>query len=257
MTYQVTAIKVGQCEVRGPEVYWMSDWDRWYTLFFYIVLIRGHGRTLVINTGPPADLTRLNARWRQSLGERGALVREAHERTVAALGAVGVAPDEVDHVLLTPLQAYATANVPLFTRAQVCLSRRGWIEDIHAPAFPAHVERDLRVPDDVLRYLLFERPDALRLLADEDEVAPGIRAFWAGVHHRSSMVYVVETTKGRVGITDAVFHYGNLESMRPLGINESMEEVFRTYARLRQEVDLVVPLYDPDVLERFPGGRVA
>ena len=71
------------------------------------------------------------------------------------------------------------------------------------------------------------------------------------------MAYLVDTDRGRVAVTDAVFHYGNIESMRPLGINESLDEVFTAYTRLREEADLVIPLYDPEVLKRFPGGRVA
>jgi glyoxylase-like metal-dependent hydrolase (beta-lactamase superfamily II) len=258
MTYRVTVVKVGQSEVRGPEVYWMSDWDRWYTLFFYIVVIQGNGRTLLINTGPPADLTRLNDLWRQSLGERGVLVRETHEETPTALKTVGVSPEAVDYVLLTPLQAYATANIPLFTRARICVSRRGWIEDVHAPSSGfAHGDRDLCIPDEALRCLLFDRREALRLLEDEDELVPGVRAFWVGAHHRSSMAYIIDTDRGRVAVTDAVFHYGNIESMRPLGINENLDEVFAAYTRLKKEADVVIPLYDPDVLSRFPDGRVA
>lgn len=257
MNYQVDVLKMGQCEVAGPEVYWMSHWDKWETLFFYMVVVRGGGKTAIINTGPPADLTMLNERWRGAFGPRGELAREESERPVNALATLGIAPDEVDYVLLTPLQAYATANVPLFRRAQICLSRRGWIEDFHAPKFPMHVPRNLRIPDDVLSYLMFEGHERVRLLKDEDEVLPGLRAFWAGVHHRSSMAYVIETAKGRVMVTDALFKYGNIEQMEPLGIMESMEECYRTYERLKREGDIIIPLYDPEVLERYPGGRVA
>jgi hypothetical protein len=36
-----------------------------------------------------------------------------------------------------------------------------------------------------------------------------------------------------------------------------MEECFRTYDRLRSEAAIVVPIYDPDVVERYPGGVIA
>jgi len=92
---------------------------------------------------------------------------------------------------------------------------------------------------------------------DEDEILPGLTAFWAGVHHRSSMAYQVDTLKGRVTVTDSFFKYGNVEEMHPLGINESMEEVFKTYGRLRDDGGILIPLYDPEVLNRFPGGKIA
>ena len=154
-------------------------------------------------------------------------------------------------MLITPLQAYATANIQLFPNAQVCFSRRGWIEDFHAEKFPLHVPRELRIPDDTLRYLMFEGSEKLRLLNDEDEIAPGITAFWTGVHHRSSMAFVIETAGGKVIVSDCFFKYGNVERMEPLGIMESLEECHHAYERIRREGDILIPLYDPEVLARF------
>ena len=67
MNYHLQALKMGQCQVRGPEVYWMDRWDDLEELFFYLVLVRAEGKTAVINTGPPRDLTALNARWGSSV----------------------------------------------------------------------------------------------------------------------------------------------------------------------------------------------
>jgi len=256
MGYSVRVLKMGQCDVPGPEVFWMSHWDQWFTLHFYMVVIQGHGKTAIINTGPPADLGPLNEVWRHFAGERCQMLRQETERPAQALASIGLTPDDVDYVLVTPLQAYATANIPLFRKAQICLSKRGWIEDYHAPKWPMHIPRELRIPDPVMKYLLFEAPDRLRLLEDEDEILPGLRAWWAGVHHRSSMAYAIDTPKGTVIATDSVFKYGNVEQMHPLGIMESMEECFRTYARLTREASIIIPLYDPEVTERFPGGIV-
>ncbi len=41
MQYEIQFLKMGQCEVPGPEVYWMSNWNTWETLNFWMVLIRG------------------------------------------------------------------------------------------------------------------------------------------------------------------------------------------------------------------------
>jgi glyoxylase-like metal-dependent hydrolase (beta-lactamase superfamily II) len=256
MTYRVQVFKAGQADVPGPEVFWMSHWDTWETLFFYIVLIRGNGITAIVNTGPPGDLGPLNEAWRSFAGERCRYIRHDEERTPSILARAGIAPEEVDYVLLTPLQAYATANVPLFPRARICCSRRGWIEEIVAREAHFHVPRHFCVPDDVLRYMLFDAADRLTLLADEDEIAPGLSAWWAGTHHRSSMVYSVETENGRVLIGDCAFKYGNLEGA-PLGIAESLEEARTAYARIRRQADHLIPLYDPAVFERYPRGIVA
>ncbi len=256
MLYNVHVVKMGQCQVRGPEVYWMDHWDDWEELYFYMVLVRGEGKVAIINTGPPRDLRALNARWTAAFGERGALVRGESESPEIGLGRLGVKPTDVDLVLITPLQAYAVGNIPMFPNAQVCISRRGWIEDFHAPTYEMHVPRKLRIPDDVLAYLTLEAPDKLRLLEDEEEILPGLRASWVGTHHRSSMAFLIETSVGRVAVTDCCFKYGNIERMHPLGVMESLPECMAAYRRICKEADVVIPLYDPEVLKRFPEGKV-
>lgn len=256
--YHVQVIKVGEADVPGPEVYWMSHWETWETLYFYIILIQGEGKTLIVNTGPPADLSTLNQAWTLAYGtERAAMRRTEQERTVLALRRAGTTPSEVDYVLITPLQAYATANIPAFERATICISKRGWIEDFHAPRFALHTPRELRIPNDVLRYLEVEAAGRVRLLEDEEQVIPGIRSLWTGGHHRSSVSYFVDTAKGTVAIADCVFKYLNIEQNLPLGVQESMEECLLAYDRIRKLADIVIPLYDPEVFTRHAYGRVA
>jgi glyoxylase-like metal-dependent hydrolase (beta-lactamase superfamily II) len=251
MTFEVQILKMGQCEVPGPEVYWMSGWDTWETLHFWMVVIRGGGKTVVINTGPPADLTDLNDAWKKAIDARSQMVREDSERPEKALRRLGIKPSDVDYILITPLQAYATGNIPLFTNAQICISKRGWIEDFHAPKYGMHIPRKLRIPDDSLKYLVIDAPERLRLLEDEDEVIPGIRAFWTGCHHRSSMAYSITTRPGKIVVSDCFFKYRNIEEHIPLGIMESLEECMRAYQRIREVGDYLLPLYDPLVPERL------
>jgi hypothetical protein len=54
-----------------------------------------------------------------------------------------------------------------------------------------------------------------------------------------------------------LFKYGNLEEGHPLGIQESLEEYYWTTERIKSETDIFVPLYEPEVLKRFPGGKIA
>ncbi len=256
--YDVQVLKVGECDVMGPEVYWMDRWTDWETLYFYMVVIRNAEHTIVINSGPPRDLTALNQRWSGGFGERGKLRRTEAELPERALASVGVKPEDVDYLLVTPLQAYATANIPMFKNATICISKRGWIEDYHAPKFPMHVPREFRVPNEVMTYLVTEANARVRLLEDEDEIVPGVTAFWAGAHHRSSMVYAARTSRGTVMVTDCCFKYGNIEGDRhPLGIAESLEEFYAATARMRREGDIIIPLYDPEVLTRYPEGVIA
>lgn len=258
MQYTVHALKMGESQVPAPEVYWMERWGERETLFFMVFLVQGGGRNVLVNTGVPQDLSVINAAWLAAFGfEEAQIARREAERPQNALKSLGLTPEDIDCVIVTPLQAYATANIPMFRNAQVCVSRRGWIEDFQAPTYHMHVPRHLRVPPEVNNYLQNEGWEKLRLLEDEDEVLPGITTFWAGVHHRSSIAVCVDTSKGKVIITDSFFKYPNVEQGKYLGVQESILEAADTWARLRREGDILVPIYDPEVFERFPGGRIA
>lgn len=256
MPYTVQSIKVGEADVPGPEVYWMSAWDEWFRLWFQVVLVRGDGIVALVNTGPPADLTALNALWTSALGERAALRRSDDELLPAALDRHGVDPADVTHLLLTPLQLYTTGNVSLFPHAQICLSKRGWVHFHTTHAHPHDVRWNSLSPE-LLVHLVTDAWDRVRLLEDEDEVAPGLRTWFSGAHHRASLCVEVDSTAGVVCISDSFFTYPNVEDDRLLGINESMSEALDTNARVRRTADHVVPLYDPAVFDRYPGGAIA
>jgi hypothetical protein len=256
--YRVRVLKMGQCDVPGPEIYWMSRWNTWETIYFYMVVIQAKGFTAVVNTGPPRDLKELNQFWYGFAGKRCQMIRKEEERPQRALKSIGIDPSMVDYVFLTPLQSYATANVPLFKNATFCISRRGWIEDFHAPVREIHVPRRLRIPDDVVEHLCVKVPERVLLLRDEEtEVVQGIRTFWTGVHHRSSMAVCIDTPKGTVVASDAFFKYGNIEQNQPLGIAESLEECAGCYEKIRKIANILLPLYDPDVMIKHPGGKLA
>lgn len=253
--HSVQVIPVGRADVPGPELFWMGGWDEWYPLLFQAVLIQGDGVTALVNTGPPDDIGPLNARWEAVLGPRAVMRREADEFLLPQLSAFGVAPEEVTHVLLTPLQLCTVANVLAFPNAQIAITKRGWVH-FHTTHQHPHDDRATSIPNEILVHLVTDAWDRVRLLEDEDEVAPGLRTWWSGVHHRASMVVEVDTTDGAVAISDSFFYLENVEQGHPMGINESMAEALATYERVRRDADIVLPLYDPKNLERFDKGRI-
>jgi glyoxylase-like metal-dependent hydrolase (beta-lactamase superfamily II) len=256
MTFSVQSLKTGTADVPGPELFWMNDWAEWYPLCFQMVLIRGGGATVLVNTGPPPDLTPINDLWTSFLGPRCELLRRPEEEVVPALAAVGVTPDEVTHVILTPFQLYTTGNVPLFPNATICMSERGWIHYQTTHRHP-HDVRWTSISESVLIYLVTKAWDRVRLLADEDEVLPGLRTWWTGGHHRASLAVEVDTPHGVVVISDAFFYYENIENERMLGIAENIYELMVAYARAQRVAKHLVPLYDPKVFQRYPQGVVS
>lgn len=259
-TYTVRVFRTGHMRgLPGPEVYWMSDWDEKYPADFLAVLAQGGGRTAVINTGPPADmLDEMNEDWRRFRGDDTVMHVGRDEHVIDQLRAAGVAPESVDFVIATPFQNYATGNLDLFPNAQICLSRRGWVE-LLAPRSRPHPHDVPRYcfPPRILAWLVTEAWDRVRLLDDEEVLLPGLETFWVGCHHRSSIAVKIQTSKGAVIATDTCFKYGNVERPHPLGISENLYECLAAYERIKREAAIVLPLYDPEVFVRHPGGAVA
>ena len=61
------------------------------------------------------------------------IVRSEQQLPQNILRSQNLTPEDISTVIMTPLQAYATANIHLFRNAAVCISRKGWIEDFQAP----------------------------------------------------------------------------------------------------------------------------
>ncbi len=261
--YLIRALNMGETKVPCAELYWMTTLFGWEPLNFWAFLIENDERKIVLNTGFPRDISDLHKHWtswaKSATGEEGHVPIVGKEHwIVEALANAGRTPRDIDHVLVTPLTSYATGGLDQFPDSQIWISRRGWT-DFHAPdpEIP-QLPRHIVFPKHVLQWLVSTAADRLHLLPDEEiEVVPGIRAWFCGAHHRSSMVYLVETAAGRVALTDAVFKYRNYEERIPLGLSESLEEHYRLYARLKREADVVVPLYDPQVIKRHPKGVIA
>jgi len=255
-TFRIDVLKMGSMPVPGPEVFWMSNWDEWFELNFLMVVARSDEHTVVVNCGPPPELESLNALWKAFHPSGNVQFhRDPENEPANALATLGVAPEDVTHVIVTPMVSYALGSLPIFTNAEFVLSRRGWIEDIWAPQWQ-HVPREIFMNDEIAQFLLFEARNRYRLVTD-GEVLPGVRVWESLVHHRSSMAVCFDTAKGQVVATDSAFAYGNVERNHYLGAGESYAEAMVTYDRLRREADILIPLYDPEVFERHPGGHVA
>lgn len=253
---QVDVVAVGRTEIPGPELFWMSDWDQWYPLTFNVGVIRGEGRTVLVNTGGPDDLTAINARWMSIFGEKGRFHREPEEHLLARLEALEVDPAGVTDIVATPFQAYSTAGIPLFPNATIHLSKRGWVH-FHTTHDHPHDDRWTSLSPELVHHLCIDAWDRVHLLEDEDEIAPGVRTWFSGVHHRASVAVEVDSSAGSVVFSDSFFYYENVEDDRLLGINENMYEGIACYERTRRVADHIVPLYDPKVFDRYPGGVVA
>lgn len=257
--WSVQVLDLGQSLIRGPQAFWNDEWDEMVPLAFNAVLARTADRTVLINTSPPETtemVERLFPRMRYLHdAPAGDLHREPRHQMVAALAAHGLTPDDVDTVILTPFELYTTGTLHLFRKAEIYLSRTGWVH-FHTIHDHPHDKRWRKFPQSTLVDLVTESWDRVRLLDDEHEVASGLRTWWAGTHHRESVVVEIDTPAGTVAVSDAFFYYANVEDGRMLGLNESMDEGLVAYARTLRTAQHIVPIHEPRVFERYPDGRI-
>jgi glyoxylase-like metal-dependent hydrolase (beta-lactamase superfamily II) len=256
--YSVKSFEVAFVEgAPGPEFFWMSEWGNTFPLSFQMLLIRGNGKNIIINTGPTLELVPvINDAWGKILGEKCLIQPKIHP--VDALSSEGLKPEQIDFVIVTPFQHYAMGNVDKFKNAHICLSKKGWI-DFMAPEYgdsPFEV-KDWCIPPRILNYLMFEGWEKLRLLEDEDEILPGLSVFWSGGHHRSSMTVKIKSNSGTVCASDSYFVLENVEKNIPIGITESVFECFDAYKRVRKEADIIIPLYDKNNFVRHKDGIIS
>ncbi len=261
--YTITALKMGETTVPCAELYWMTKLTGWEPLTFWAFLIENDERRVLLNTGFPQDYSSLHKHWtawaKSATGEEGHVpVVHAENLIVNALKEKNLTPDQIAHVLITPMTAYATGGLDHFQKSTIWISRSGWV-DFHAPdPDMPQLPRHIVFPPHVLQFLVGDAAERIKLLPDEEtEFLPGIRAWFCGGHHRSSMAFLIQTPKGTAGITDAIFKYKNIEENIPLGLSESLEEHYKMFARMKRETDLVLPLYDPLLIERHKGGVIA
>lgn len=255
-TYGITAIKVGAEYGPAVSVYWNDRLTDFCELYYYVVVLSNDKRTVLINTGLPDDISGFE-RFVQAWHPACRITRTEQERTVNALERASVNPECVEIVVLTPLTVYTTGQLGLFPNATFAVNRKGWI-DFWAPRPNApKLPLDITIARDSRIYLADQALDRVRPLDDEDTVCPGIQVFWTGGHHVSSMAIRVATSKGVVVIGDCFFTYDNLEKNIPIGWQENLQEIYAAYDRIRREADIAVPLYDPEVLKRFPDGKIA
>lgn len=259
--YRVDILKLGTFTAcPGAQLYWMSNLsdDEWEPLAVYAMLIRGGGRTMLVNSGPPLDaLEGLNAIWMSGTNGRQRLDVTEEDYVENRLGALGVRCEDVDTLVLTPLQSYATGGLDKFPRALICANRYGWGE-LFAPRWKPHPHDKLHmcIIPRLICHLFTEAWERMTMMENEHELAPGVSAFWTGVHHRSSIAVRVPTGEGAVIFSDCFFRYENITQNRILGINENMYEALAAYERIRNSADILVPMYDLRVLEDHPGGRI-
>jgi glyoxylase-like metal-dependent hydrolase (beta-lactamase superfamily II) len=243
MNYEVYALKYAHHARRRAENFIGGDpHDGPMPLDYFVWLVRGNGREIVIDTGFSAAMAL----------KRG---REHLRCPTEALRTLGCDASAVKDVVVTHLHYDHVGNFELFASATLHLQElemqyatgRHMCDERHRGAFEA---------EDVVGMVRRVYENRVRFHDGDGEIAPGVSVHLIGGHTMGLQVVRVATRRGWVVLaSDASHFYANMEEIRPFPIVYSVPDMVNGYRKLRALADSpahLIPGHDPLVMERYP-----
>ena len=224
-----------------------ADSSRRTSLAFTVWLIRGGGRTVLMDAGFYRD--KFVERWKPV----------GFSKPSEALSALGVRPADVTDIIISHVHWDHLDGADLFPRARVWLQRD---EFEHYTNDSGAVLDHAIDADDAKMLAALKTAGRVQLIpGDSTEIIPGITVFTGGKHTFASEFATVHASLagGRTGTivlaSDNAYLYENLEHHRPITQSLDTTSNLRAQermARLASEPRLIVPGHDMDVFARFP-----
>ncbi|GAI85193.1 unnamed protein product, partial [marine sediment metagenome] len=119
--------KNGETTAPGPEIYFMKEWDKKYLLYTYVFIIRGNGKTMLVDTGC-GDIEPINKMLLEEFGGTITFNLPEDETINAIIKKANIDPNKVDFVFISHLHHDHASNIHLFPNAKIVISKRGWLE---------------------------------------------------------------------------------------------------------------------------------
>jgi len=254
MEYKIQICRNGTTKAPGPEMFFLQDWGKEYTLFTYLFILRGGGHTMLVDTGC-GDIQTINRLLHEEFAGKISFDLPEEETTPSILSREGVDPAKVDYVFVSHLHHDHASNVDLFPNAKLVLSKKGWLE--YARKERPYYYAESLFPVRPIRYIASQPAEKLILIDEEREVLPGVTCFWVGGHTPCCMAVQVNTARGRVVFTsDVAFFERNVTEEHPIGMFYNLWECHEAYKQVKLKADIIITSHDPGVLERFPKGQI-
>jgi glyoxylase-like metal-dependent hydrolase (beta-lactamase superfamily II) len=242
MTYEVYALKYAHHARRASENFIGGDpHDAPMPLDYFVWLIRGAGREIVVDTGFSAAMA----------AKRG---RDHIRCPTAALRLLQCDASTVKDVVITHLHYDHVGNFDLFPQATLHLQD---LEMRYATGrYMAHeCFRGAYEVEDVVGMVRRVYENRVRFHDGDAELAPGVSLHLIGGHTMGMQAVRVATRRGAVVLaSDASHFYANMEQTRPFPIVWSVADMVDGYRKLRALADSdgdIIPGHDPLVLERY------
>jgi glyoxylase-like metal-dependent hydrolase (beta-lactamase superfamily II) len=246
--YEVYAVKYAHHERRASHNFIGGDpHDGPMPLDYFVWLVRGQGREVLVDTGFSAAMA----------AKRG---RQHLRCPTEGLRLLGVNSSELRDVVITHLHYDHVGGFELFPRATFHLQERemGYAtgrymcQECFRGAFEA---------EDVAGMVRRVYDGRVRFHDGDAEVMPGVSLHLIGGHTMGLQAVRVATRRGAVVLaSDASHFYANMEQVRPFPIVWSVAEMVDGYRRLRELAESpahIIPGHDPLVLQRYPAPSAA
>ncbi len=245
--YEIHAIKYAEAERETRDCFLMPDsHDGPMPMDYFVWLIRGAGRTVLLDTG--FGEARAKARKRKFL-----------RCPSKGLAVLGVKPEGVETVILSHLHYDHAGNLDLFPNAEFVVQDEE-MRFATGRYMRYKAARQGFEADDVAQLLHANYAGRVRFIdgkVERDaELFPGIGLHLVGGHSRGLQAVSVNTRRGLVVLaSDAAHYYANITRGNPFPIVadvpqncESHERLYRLAGGLHH----LIPGHDPKVMELYP-----
>src|SRR5260221_2875757 len=190
-------------------------------LDYFVWLIRGHGRDILVDTGFNATEAQLRN-------------RKLTLNPVEALARFGVGANTIKDVVVTHLHYDHAGNLDQFPNARFHLQDR----EMSYATGRCMCFGQLRHPFSVEHVTLMVRhvfSERVTFHSGDGEVAPGVTLHRVGGHSDGLQVVRVETARGPVVLaSDASHYYANMHRRSPFPISANLGDMFAGWGIVRR-----------------------
>lgn len=243
-TYEILALKYAEFTQRKRFESFIAadDHDGPHPIDYFIWVIRNANHTIVVDTGFDAA----------EGAKRG---RKVDRAPAAALEEVGIAPGNVEQVVVTHLHYDHAGTLGAFPKARFHLQEAEMAYATGSCMCHNHLRYPFTV-EHVCEMVKNVYSGRVEFHDGDAEIAPGVTVHKVGGHSRGLQCVRVVTATGPVVLaSDGSHFYENFEKGKVFPITIDIGDVLDGYKRLTAlagSAKRVVPGHDPLVLKRYP-----
>jgi glyoxylase-like metal-dependent hydrolase (beta-lactamase superfamily II) len=243
VTYEVYAIKYAHhARLKSENFIGGDPHDGPMPLDYFVWLIRGAGREIVVDTGFSEAMAKKRGRDHLRCPTEGLRLLEVEAKNIRDVVITHLHYDHVGNFDLFP-----TATLHVQDLEMRYATGRHMCHECFRGAYEA---------EDVVGMVRRVYEGRVRFHDGDAEIAPGISVHLIGGHTMGMQAVRVQTRSGPLVLaSDASHFYANMEQARPFPIVFSVADMVAGYERLRALAgapERIIPGHDPLVLHRYP-----